>query len=202
MGAETGEMAPVARTLLVNCLAVLLAHAAPFTRHAHPHPQSYKAYPKQNCYNGHGGVEIGQAALGVTAANCQTICNSDQECGCVSYFSSPTPSPTYLNNTCWKRTACKPAQFDTDPAAAPFTVYVKQTSPSAPPTPTPPPAPPTPTPPPAPSAPKILVAYGTETNLTRQLAQSISYGAVDCGAEVVVKEIQDNTLNFERDVVE
>lgn len=183
-------MAPGARGLL-SLLAALLAHAVPLT------PPSYQAYPKQNCYNGHGGTEIGQATVETSVAECQQICTSDRECECVTYFSSPTTSPEYLNNTCWKRTACNPAKFDRNAAAASFTVYVK--SAPAPPTPTPPPPPP---PSPAPSVPKVLVVYGTETNFTAQLAQSISYGAIDCGAQVVVKEVTDQTLSFERDVIE
>lgn len=87
--------------------------------------ENYITYPKENCYNGHGGVEIGTPAYGVDADGCMGLCDTDGECDCVTYEAS--------SKTCWKRASCKPAQFEQDAATAPYTVYVKKNGPKPPP---------------------------------------------------------------------
>ena len=81
----------------------------------------YTEYDKANCYDGHGGIEIGKSKHGVDVDACKSICDADPECNCVTYQAS---SPT--TGTCWKRTQCVPAQFERDAATAPYTVYVKK----------------------------------------------------------------------------
>ena len=76
----------------------------------------YTAYPKQNCYNGHGGIEYGEVRQGTTVKSCKQDCDADKKCSCVVFDSG----------TCWKRTSCVPKEFENDKLTAPFAVYVKK----------------------------------------------------------------------------
>ena len=87
---------------------------------------NYTEYLAQNCYNDHGGIEIGQLHDGVSSTQCKQLCDADSNCDCVVVSKW---------NQCWKRTQCKPSQFENDSATAPFTVFVKKNW-------TPPPPPP------------------------------------------------------------
>jgi len=87
---------------------------------------NYTAYLKQNCYDGHGGAEIGGSPESSTdVAQCKNLCSKDPECSCVVFSAG----------LCWKRTNCSPKEFENDAATAPFAVYVKDGWAPAPPAP-------------------------------------------------------------------
>jgi len=97
------------------------AATAPFSvyvkkNHAPP-ANKYEAYPQQNCYNGHGGIEYGEPKDGVSIEQCKAMCDANEDCSCVVYDTA---------KTCWKRTSCAPKQFEKDSATIPFSVYVKR----------------------------------------------------------------------------
>lgn len=89
----------------------------------------YTKYVGQNCYDGHGGIEIDADPLtGLTISQCQDRCtntsdNADiskqHQCDCV----------VYSNGDCWRRALCDPTKFENDSASKPYSVYVKSGGP-------------------------------------------------------------------------
>jgi hypothetical protein len=103
----------------------------------------YSKYAGENCYSGHGGVDIDTAATapeGLTVAQCEARCNSDSACECVIY---------QLNKEkCFKRKSCDVPKCTSVQA---YDCYIKPGAPTPPPT---PPTPPPPTPPTMPPTPQ------------------------------------------------
>eukprot|EP00040_Diaphanoeca_grandis_P020945 m.111402 g.111402 ORF g.111402 m.111402 type:complete len:772 (+) comp28119_c0_seq1:329-2644(+) len=122
-------------------------------------PTGYIEYVHENCWSGHGGVEIDTNPVsGLSPTQCVARCTADSRCNCVTYFtgaaiannsdgsssrrdslnvartgvknSASLDTYGYSKGDCWKRGQCAPAAFEKDAAAAPFTVYVQKPTPS------------------------------------------------------------------------
>lgn len=77
----------------------------------------YNPYADKNCYDGQGGTSIDDddsAPEGISAEDCQSRCDVDGSCGCVTFQPSL--------GKCWKRSACNAAYFV---ASSGYTVFVK-----------------------------------------------------------------------------
>eukprot|EP00039_Didymoeca_costata_P024594 m.10789 g.10789 ORF g.10789 m.10789 type:complete len:592 (+) comp4319_c0_seq2:479-2254(+) len=89
----------------------------------------YTEYAHENCYDGHGGVEIDHApAKNLSVTQCKQRCTSDPSCSCVVRYSASEAQ--YDEGDCWKRSSCIPAQFEHDSKTSAFTVFVKDEAPS------------------------------------------------------------------------
>ncbi len=79
--------------------------------------RGYTLWAGQNCYTGHGGVEIDvNPILNLTVQQCQARCDADTNCSCVTYQAS--------SEKCWRRAQCVPNFFE----ASKFDTYVKESS--------------------------------------------------------------------------
>lgn len=80
----------------------------------------YTLYHGFTSYAGHGGREIDSdstAPTGLTVASCESRCDSDGVCDCVSFRPA--------DGKCWKRADCVPSEFGAD---SNFDTYVKKSS--------------------------------------------------------------------------
>jgi len=89
----------------------------------------YAKYSGMTSYSGHGGTEIDSettAPSGLSVTSCQSRCDSDDTCDCVSFRPA--------DGKCWKRSACVPSQFgqdynfDTYVKASGYVLYPSKTS--------------------------------------------------------------------------
>ena len=93
-------------------------------------PANFTLFAHQNCYNGHGGIEIDTNPVeGLTVGQCTARCDADASCDCVV----TTAGGGAAVGECWKRRECVPADFEADAATARFAVYVKKDGPAPPP---------------------------------------------------------------------
>lgn len=85
----------------------------------------YEAYWSMNAHQDHGAIDIDtdySAPLGLSQDQCQARCDSDHECGCVSFYHIPVP---FSQSQCFRRKDCVPAEFGIDLR---YTTYVKLTT--------------------------------------------------------------------------
>lgn len=88
----------------------------------------YTEYAHKNAYAGAGAVEIDSVARpDLTVDECTARCDEDDYCSCVAFmaYSNFHGQSSSTTGDCWKRASCVPDQFESDAAAAPYSVYVK-----------------------------------------------------------------------------
>lgn len=82
----------------------------------------YILYSNKNTYGGHGAIQIdsdGSAPTGFSPSQCQSRCDEDNYCDCVTFARS--------NGKCWKRASCMPSMFPDGQNS--YDVYLRKTKP-------------------------------------------------------------------------